>query len=114
MSATERRLWQRLRKRQVLGWKFRRQHPIGPYFADVACIEAGLIVEVDGDHHAVRATYDAGRDAFLHRQGYQVIRFWASEVDENVEGIIEGIASVLRSSTPRPPPNPPPRAGEEG
>ena len=51
MSRTEWRLWFRLRGRQLMGRKFRRQVPIGPYFADFACLEARLVVEVDGEHH---------------------------------------------------------------
>ena len=45
-------LWRHLRSRQVLGLKFRRQHPIGPYFADFACIDIGLVIELDGGQHA--------------------------------------------------------------
>ena len=52
MSRTERRLWQRLKGRQLNGFKFRRQVPLGPYVVDFACLEARLVVEVDGEHHA--------------------------------------------------------------
>jgi very-short-patch-repair endonuclease len=66
MSGTESRLWYRLRCRQLLGRKFRRQVPIGPYFADFACLDARLVVEVDGDHHGDQLVYEArslaGRD----------------------------------------------------
>jgi very-short-patch-repair endonuclease len=65
MSRTEWRLRHPLRRRQRLGRKFRRQVPIGPYFADFACLEARVVVEVNGDHHADQLVYDARRDRCL-------------------------------------------------
>ena len=72
-----------------MGSKFRRQVPIGPYFADFACLDARLVVEVDGDHHGDQLVYDARRDQGLCEMGFRVLRFWVSEVDENIEGVIE-------------------------
>jgi very-short-patch-repair endonuclease len=95
MSGTEWRLWYRLRSRQLLGHKFRRQVPIGPYFADFACLEARLVVEVDGEHHGDQLVYDARRDHSLGELGFRVLRFWVVEVDENIEGVIETIADAL-------------------
>jgi very-short-patch-repair endonuclease len=73
----ERTLANRLRSRQPDGYKFGRQHPVGPFFADFACIEAGLIVELDGSQHfepnAMRA--DAQRTEVLVREGFLLIRF---------------------------------------
>src|SRR5438067_8616384 len=86
MSKTEWRLWFRLRGRQLGGCKFRRQVPLGPYIADFACLEAGLVVEVDGDHHGDQLAYDARRDRWLSGTGFRVLRFWVAEVDENIEG----------------------------
>lgn len=70
-------LWSRLRSRQLLGLKFRRQHPLGNYFADFACIEIGLIVELDGGQHGEdRAVdYDKNRTEALLAMGFQVLRF---------------------------------------
>src|SRR3989442_11339600 len=90
MSRTEWRLWYRLRGRRLLGRKFRRQVPIGPYFAAVACLEARLVVEVDGAHHGDQLVYDARRD-------FRVLRFWVAEVDENIEGVIETIVDALNT-----------------
>src|SRR3982074_2202745 len=109
MSGTEWRLWYRLRGRQLLGHKFRRQLPIGPYFADFACLEARLVVEVDGDHHGDQLVYDARRDRRLSELGFGVLRFWVAEVDENIEGVIDSIADAL-STSPRPAPHQPPPA----
>jgi very-short-patch-repair endonuclease len=78
MSRTEWWLWYRLQRRQLSGCKFRRQVPIGPYFADFACLEAKLVVEVDGDHHGDQLAYDARRDRWLGEKGFRVLRFWVA------------------------------------
>ncbi len=70
----EYRLWQKLRNRSV-GFKFRRQHPIGPYVADFACPEAKLVIEIDGPWHEHRARQDAARTEHLKAFGYDVVRF---------------------------------------
>ena len=104
MSKTEWRLWYRLRGRQLMGRKFRRQVPIGPYFADFTCLDARVVVEVDGDHHGDQLVYDARRDHQLGEMGFRVLRFWAPEVDETIEGVIETIAdalSTLHSKAPQ-------------
>ena len=103
MSQTEWRLWYWLRDRQLDGHKFRRQVPIGPYYADFACLARRLVVEVDGDHHATQKDYDARRDAWLRARGYRVLRFWANDVDENLEAIVEAIKEALRAAIDGPP-----------
>jgi very-short-patch-repair endonuclease len=95
MSLTEWRLWYRLRDRQLLGGKFRRQVPIGPYFADFPCLEASLVVEIDGEHHGDQLPYDARRDRLLGEMGFRVLRFWVADVDENIEGVVAAIAIAL-------------------
>ena len=80
MSGTEWRLWYRLRSRQLMGCKFRRQVPIGPYFADFACLEAKLVVEVDGEHHGDQFLYDLRRDQRLSEIGFRVLRFWVPRI----------------------------------
>jgi very-short-patch-repair endonuclease len=72
----ERRLWSRLRNRQLDGFKFRRQVPIGRYVADFVCTEVRLIVELDGGQHVDRQIYDAERTAALESDGFTVKRFW--------------------------------------
>jgi very-short-patch-repair endonuclease len=64
----ERMLWRGLRSKQLAGFRFRRQHPLGPYIADFVCLEARLIVELDGEHHELRISADARRDAWLRSQ----------------------------------------------
>lgn len=90
----EHMLWQRLRARQIEGAKFRRQFPIGPYIADFACIEARLVVELDGGQHADSVTDDT-RTASIEATGYTVIRFWNNDVIENIEGVLESIRLEL-------------------
>ncbi|QSX78538.1 endonuclease domain-containing protein [Agrilutibacter solisilvae] len=94
MTDAERRLWRVLRHRQVQGCRFRRQHPIGPYIADFACLERGLVIEVDGSQHAVSTT-DPTRDAYLRRHGYRVLRVWNHDVLQNIEGVCQVIAQLL-------------------
>lgn len=96
----ERKLWSALRDRQLLGFKFVRQQPIGPYIADFACREADLIVELDGGQHA-QSVKDEQRTEALAHHGYQVIRFWNHDVLTNVEGALQLIAEHL-SKAPSP------------
>src|SRR4051794_34506858 len=90
----ERRLWYRLRARQIDGAKFVRQEPIGPYVVDFICRERRLIVEVDGGQHATDPR-DAVRDRMLSDHGYRVLRFWNNDVLSNTEGVLESIAAAL-------------------
>ena len=108
----ERRVWARLRDKRLLGVKFVRQVPIGPYVVDFCCRERKLIVELDGGQHAARAVYDAGRTAFLQAQGYLVLRFWDDEALRNTDGMLERIAQAFSPSHTRPSPRPSPQRGE--
>lgn len=97
MTDAEIRLWHHLRNGNFFGFKFVRQHPIGPYVADFACREADLIVEVDGGQHATGTT-DAARTRALEQQGYRVIRFWNNEVLSNTDGVLLAIKSALETA----------------
>jgi very-short-patch-repair endonuclease len=90
----ERKLWQKLQNRQLAGYKFVRQEPIGPYIADFVCRERMLIVELDVGQHA-ESPRDARRDEFLALNGYQVKRFWNGEIEENLDGVLETILHLL-------------------
>ncbi len=76
MTDAERLLWRALRGKQLNDHRFRRQHPIGKYIADFACIEQKIAIELDGGQHQERLVYDEQRSAFLQAQGWQVVRFW--------------------------------------
>ena len=82
-SRAEKICWELLRDRRMGKVKFRRQHPIGPYFADFACISRKLVIEIDGEHHAFQVEADARRTAYLEATGWRVVRFWANEVVAN-------------------------------
>jgi very-short-patch-repair endonuclease len=95
-TPAEHLLWSKLRARQVDGWKFKRQVPYGPYILDIYCADAGLAIEVDGMQHLVdRAQHDGERAACLKREGVRVLRFWNSEVSENLAGVLEPIYLAL-------------------
>ncbi len=91
----ERRLWRCLRHRALGGFKFRRQHPIGRYIADFACIQARLVVELDGGQHAA-APADAARTRVLQGQGYCVLRFWNNDVLARPQAVLGQILAALR------------------
>ena len=78
MTNAEASLWHHLRNRALMGCKFRRQHPVGPYIVDFACIERKLVVELDGGQH-VDAPADAARTRWIEANGYRVLRFWNND-----------------------------------
>ena len=91
MTDAERLLWAQLRQRQVAGLKFRRQHPLGSFIVDFVCIEARLVIEVDGGQHGEWQPADEARTAWLNSQGYRVLRIWNNEVLQNIDGVREAI-----------------------
>jgi very-short-patch-repair endonuclease len=90
------KLWAIVRNRQLGGYKFRRQVPIDRYFADFACLDARLVVEIDGSQHQDRAEYDARRTATLEAFGWRVMRFDNYEVLTNPVGVGDTILIELR------------------
>ena len=103
MPAPEARLWTALRQLRSLGFHFRRQVPLGPYYADFACHARKLVVEVDGDTHATGAgaAHDARRDAFIAHEGYRVLRIPNTEVMRNLDGVMTEILAALKHPHPR-------------
>ncbi len=94
-------LWRLLRDRRFVGYKFRRQVPIGPYIADFACYRALLVVELDGSQHA-QSRGDPQRDAELRRRGFNVLRIWNNELTANRTGVLEAIWVALSRDTADP------------
>jgi very-short-patch-repair endonuclease len=95
-TEAEIRLWAVLRNRRFLAFKFRRQHPIGPFVADFACLRHHLIVEADGSQH-VQSDADAQRTRWLERRGWRVLRFWNNDVLARTDAVMEAILVALRS-----------------
>ena len=94
----EHALWARLRRRQLNGFKFRRQHPIGQFFADFFCPEARLVIEIDGSQHADELASDENRTEFLRDAGYEVLRFWNHEIRSEIDTVVQRIADALEQS----------------
>jgi very-short-patch-repair endonuclease len=95
-------LWSKLRNRQMLGLKFRRQRPVGIYFADFACLEIGLVIELDGGQHgeAPANEYDDRRGADLAAMGFQVLRFWNNQVLTETDAVLQKILETAQTLTP--------------
>ena len=97
----ERMLWNHLRGKQVAGYKFRRQQPIGRYIVDFVCFDRKIVIEVDGWQHLDNPE-DWERDDWLNGEGFKVLRFWNNEVLLNVRGVLEQIRNHLCSPHPNP------------
>ena len=80
------------------GYCFRRQWPIGTFIVDFACLEASLIIEVDGEQHAEQIAKDEAHTRFLEKEGFRVVRFWNYDVLANTEGVLEAILHDLQNS----------------
>ncbi len=96
MTRHESALWARLRRRQLGGLRFRRQHPIPPYVADFCCVEHRLVVELDGSQHSddAQKAHDADRTEAMRREGYRVLRFSNWEVDAQLDGVLRTVAAA--------------------
>jgi very-short-patch-repair endonuclease len=89
----EKLLWYKIRDRQLYGCKFRRQQPFDSYVVDFVCQEQQLIVEIDGGQHseALIKAADEQRTRHLEAKGYRILRFWNTDVIQNMEGVLEKI-----------------------
>ena len=92
-SDAERIVWSLLRHDR-LGLRFRRQVPIGRYIADFVCSQKRLIIKVDGSQHQQANAYDEERDAWLRAQGFEVLRFWNTDVFTDRDGVAAKIVAV--------------------
>ena len=101
-----------LRTGQLNGHKFRRQVAIGPYIVDFVCLSQKIIVELDGPQHCENdaAENDVRRDAWLHSLGYQVLRFWNYQLDEDFHSVVNQITFALTIAAPNVPHPPSPIA----
>ena len=90
-------MWQLLRNRQRCGEKFRREHPLGIYTVDFYCLQAKLVVEVDGSSHDSddAKRYDAARDRWMNSQGIKVLRFSCAQVEHETQLVLQKIVRTL-------------------
>ena len=99
MTSAEKTLWNKLRRGQLKGMYFRRQHPYGIYILDFFCHEANLVIEVDGGVHFGSREYDEERTQYLESTGLKVIRFRNEDVEENIDKVIEAIYVILNHNS---------------
>ncbi len=107
MTEPEKRLWFRLRSRQLRSLKFHRQHGIGPYIVDFYCPDKGVIIEVDGDTHAAgqQRVRDVQRDRYLRALGLRIIRYTNQEIMRNLEGVLEDLCGKISAGSTSPGPS---------
>ena len=101
MTGQEVGLWVRLRNRQLGGYRFRRQHPMGPYILDFYCAEVRLAVEIDGYSHGVEGcpAHDERRDAWLLEQGVRTLRI-SAEAAREPQVAADTVLAALRALAP--------------
>jgi very-short-patch-repair endonuclease len=112
MTLPEVMLWEELRGAKI-DVKFRRQHPIGPYVVDFFASSPRLAIEIDGIAHDSRVAGDVARDAFLRENGFDVMRFAATDVMKEMDLVLAAIVARVNAPLHRPAGGPPPRAGED-
>jgi very-short-patch-repair endonuclease len=101
-TKAENLLWRKLKNRQLAGFKFRRQQPVGSYILDFVNFEKRIVIEVDGGQHANLKDKDKKRDDWLKSEGFEVMRFWNNEVFENLDGVLQMIRNRLTTPSPDP------------
>lgn len=99
MPPAEQKLWAQIRRKQLGGYRFRRQHTIGHYIADFACVAVKLVIELDGAQHGFDdGARDARRDTFMEAKGWTVIRFWNDAVYTDIESVLETIFDACETA----------------
>jgi very-short-patch-repair endonuclease len=102
MTPPEWILWSHIRNWRDIGYKFRRQHPIGPYVVDFACLSSRLVIEVDGEIHDYMRTHDATRQHYLECLGHRVLRFQAVDVFRDIDAVLDAIYAQVSLAPPLP------------
>ncbi len=98
-TEAERRIWTTVRDKRLTNYKFKRQQIIFPYIVDFVCFDRRLIIEADGSQHADNK-YDQRRDAFLRREGFELLRFWNNDILGNDAGVFDAIHFALLNPSP--------------
>ena len=104
-TPAEQKLWKYLRRKQFACLKFRRQYPIPPYIVDFFCAARRLVIELDGESHIGKEYYDQKRQQFLAHQGLMVLRFWDTEIYDNLQYVLDIIEHYCFTLPPPPPPS---------
>lgn len=101
MTDAERVLWSYLKSRQIDGFHFRKQVPIGPYIADFVCVKAKLVIEVDGHTHTSDAeiAHDQRRTNYMIHSGWKILRFWNDHIFKDINSALSEISHTLSSTT---------------
>ena len=94
-TEAEAKLWGILRNRRLASYKFRRQLPIGQYIVDFVCLDAKLIIELDGSQHAENP-YDVLRDTYLRAQGFRLLRIWNNDLLATPEAVLDAVFHALQ------------------
>ena len=95
MTPAEQTLWKHLRGKRLAGYRFRRQQPLGQYILDFVCVDAKLVIEIDGGQHAEQTAYDETRTRYLQNLGFTVIPFWNNEVLQQTDAVLTAILHKL-------------------
>jgi very-short-patch-repair endonuclease len=96
-TEAEKKLWSRLKAGQLLGVKFRRQFPVGPFFADFCAPKEFLIIELDGSQHLEMLKRDTQRTKYLEDLGYRVVRFWDDDALAHTDEVLEQISNLIKN-----------------
>ncbi len=96
MTLGEVLLWKQIKGKQLLGYDFHRQKPVGDYIVDFICIQLGLVVEVDGSSHRYRGESDMQRQEKLEEMGFHVVRITETEATRNIQGVVDWLKQVVR------------------
>jgi very-short-patch-repair endonuclease len=104
LTPQEVKVWNHLRSWRARGFHFRRQAPRKGFVVDFICLKHSLVIEIDGGHHNLQtyADEDLARDRKLARSGFRVLRFWNSDVDRNLRGVLQAIDVALMENKPHP------------
>ena len=102
MTVQERKFWNIIRNKQFYGYRFLRQYTIDNYIVDFICCEKSIVVEIDGGQHneSQNITYDNQRTNYIKNKGYKIIRFWNSDIDNNIEGVYQKLEEVFGIANP--------------
>ena len=103
LTEAEAIIWEKIRDRNIDGFKFRRQHPIAGYIPDFVCFEKRLIIEIDGEYHddEEQKSFDAARQNWLKENGFEMLRFTNKDVKTNLKELLKNISQTLKEENPK-------------